>query len=876
MKKNYQPQCIKLSNDIPVILQHHEGAVASLYWWNKVGSQDELPSQYGYAHILEHMLFKDSGAKDSGLPSQGKMAKEIESLGGDVNAYTSFDQTVYHVTCSEHHLEKVLQIFGSIAKPERFLKEDFSREKEVILEELKRSEDSPGRQMFQKAFELTFSKEPYSRPIIGYKRTIKNSTVSQLEKFYKDFYRPENMGLILVGPIGVDSDRSKNLLKVIEKKFGKSVLKSTKGKKKKTEKKRRLKEQLQPQALCQPFDVTTPTMILSFKTPQIEHEDIPALDLLSSVLGMGEMCRLYQSLFYKKSLVTDVSAAVYTLSNSGMFYIYADFEKTENALKVAETIFEQIKKIANEGPSEEELKRVINNLESEKLYSTQSVDSMAGRLGFLNFCVENSNFDQEYLDRVKWVTKQKIQDVAKKYLNASKMNFVLMHSKSEKVKIEKSVITAAKKTISFSSKLGKTNKKSNQVSNVANVIKRKSGLRVVHYERPNSHVFSAHVSLLGGTRLENLKNWGASQLLAMTWTKGTRDKKAQEITKIIEGAAAGIEGASGRNTLGLQVTGLQRDWDKLSHLFSEILINPTFPKDELLHSKRVTEETINGVQDHSAKLCNKIFLETLFESHPYGRSIYGSLGSVSNITSSQLIKLHKSWVKPESMVLSVSGPITSDQLEMLIEQVERPFLNSSFRVIDNGSSLVNEEEPLKGPRWVYENLNREQVHILVGGLGVSIKHKDKMPLRILQTVLGGQSGRLFIELREKQSLAYTVAPVGFEGIERGFVGTYIACSPEKKEQSISGIHKVLERFCKKGPSKAEMKRAQEYYLGSRSMELQGDASLAICNGLELLLTQQLKGETDIVKLVRSVKPEDLKRVCEKYLLNAKMATCVVG
>ncbi len=111
------PEETRLSNGIPVIFQHFDGAVAATYWWVRTGSADESPSEAGYAHFLEHMLFKDAAAKETGRASTGKMASAIESLGGDINAYTSFDQTVYHVTCAAHHWERVIDSFGQMAKP---------------------------------------------------------------------------------------------------------------------------------------------------------------------------------------------------------------------------------------------------------------------------------------------------------------------------------------------------------------------------------------------------------------------------------------------------------------------------------------------------------------------------------------------------------------------------------------------------------------------------------------------------------------------------------------------------------------------------------------------------------------------------------------
>lgn len=165
---------------------------------------------------------------------------------------------------------------------------------------------------------------------------------------------------------------------------------------------------------------------------------------------------------------------------------------------------------------------------------------------------------------------------------------------------------------------------------------------------------------------------------------------------------------------------------------------------------------------------------------------------------------------------------------------------------------------------------------MVGGLGTRITADDRHVMRILQTLLGGQSGRLFIELREKKSLAYTVSPVSFEGIERGYCGTYIACSPQKKDEAIQGIRKVLEDLLRKGPTVQEMNRAKEFYLGRRAMDLQSDSALATHFGLESLYHVPYLSEMQMTKKIKAITARDVQKVCKKYLLDPNQVTCVVG
>lgn len=899
MTKMTQPDLVYLSNGIPVVLQSYDGSVASTYWWIKTGSGDEAPAEAGFAHFLEHMLFKDAAAKETGKASTGQMATAIESLGGDINAYTSFDQTVYHVTCAAQHWEKVLNIFSTIAKPQKFLKADFEREREVILEELRKNQDSPGRQLFQQLFSTTFKKHPYGRPVIGFVKTLKAAKVTELERFYRNHYVSERMGLILVGPFGEPGakagKRKAAILKTLESRFGKAVLPKRSG----PVKARPAEPALNPQSnwVVKPFDVKTPTVSFSFRVPGLNHEDIPALDLLSSILGMGELSRLHQRLFYQTSLATEVSAGLYVPKDPGMLYFQADVVSENQIVPAVEEIFKEFKRIQEEGPTLEELSRVMVNAESERLYSSQTADGMAGRLGFLQFIMGDLTYDRQYLDELRAVDSMKIREVAKKYLDLHRMSGVVMVQKPQEAEAGfdvKPLETLASQYLSpeaaqaaspaFAKARASAGKKS-EISTTES-FRLPSGLRVTFQPRPSSQVFSIHASVLGGVRLEMTpsfiqtgenaeSNWGSSYMMSMAWTKGTSAQNANQITTKVEGRAAGMDGFSGRNSVGLQMTALARDWNYLSSLFTEVLLDPIFPETEVGHVRRIAEDSIRGIEDHSARLCSKLFLESLFESHPYGKMIYGSAESLTKITSERLKRFHRSWVRPDRLVVSVSGNVKRDALEAWLVKLDKDFA-SIATVASGAAELIQSESSLKAPRWIEKPLGRGQLHIMVGGLGLEITSKDRVALQLLETLLGGQSGRLFIELREKKSLAYSVSPVSFEGIERGYIGTYIACSPEKKDEALGGIKMVLEGLAAKGPTDREMKRAKEFYLGRRAMDLQGDSAIAAHMGMEALYGLEHLNELALTRKVAAVSPKEIQAICRRYLVDPYMVTSVVG
>jgi zinc protease len=753
----------------------------------------------------------------------------------------------------------------------------------VILEELRKNEDSPDRMMFQKMFSMTYKKHPYGRPVIGFRKILKAAKVGELEKFYRRRYCAGNMGIVLVGPIDDGTGkRKKALIQKLEKYFGAKVMKKSP-----ELPVARPKEPPFARAAefaVQAFDIKSPKVAFSFRVPDLMHEDLPALDLLSSILGMGELSRLYQRLFYQTSIATDASGGLYVPKDEGMLYFQAEVDAVDKINAASDELLKELRRLVDEGPTEEELKRVLVNAESDRLYATQSADGMASRVGFLRFVLGDLSHDQKYLEELHLVDSAKIREVARTYLDPKRMSCVVMVPKDQAKFATSEIEASTQKHLGDLGKQelgGKTKKIQSSIIPIE-FIDLPSGIRVAYHERPRSQVFSVHSASLGGLRLELAdpvgsaqSDWGSSYMMSLTWHKGTKFKDAMTIARLTEGSAASIDGYGGRNTIGIQATGLARDWGKISDLYGEVLFDASFPESEVTHSRRVAEDSVRSIEDHSGQLCTKLFLETLFEHHPYGKLTTGSIESLEKIDSEKLLAFHQRWIQPKHLVLSVSGAVKRQALDIWLSEIDARAAAFKNHAKPSAHELKDEPE-LKAPRWIEKSLGREQTHILVGGLGTRITADDRHALRLLQTLLGGQSGRLFIELREKKSLAYTVAPVSMEGLERGYVGTYIACSPEKRQEAIDGIAKVLENLAKKGPTSSEMARAKEFYLGRRAMDMQGDSTLAAHYGIETVYGIQHLSEEQIVKKIRAISAKELQNVCRKYFVEPHKVTAIVG
>jgi zinc protease len=865
----------QLSNGIEVLFQNTDSKVAATYWWINAGSADESASEAGYAHFLEHMLFKDAAAKEQGTGSTGQTAQEIESLGGDINAYTTYDQTAYHVTCAALHWVNILKTFLAMARPQKFLELDFQREREVILEEYRKNQDSASRKLFEELFALSFHEHPYRRSVIGTVDSLKAATVKKLTHFYQKHYIPQNMGLIFVGPL--NPAIKKQILQLAEKHLGKSQLKRPA----KVQKIRKpVEPELQPRSVwkCQHFHVETPTAVLGFRVPDVNHPDMAGLDVLAGILGMGESCRLYQSLFYQKAIVTDVSCGMYIPKDPGLLYITFDTDKVEKGEACLEAIYEELQKIKQHPPTIDELTRVITNIESEKIYAQQTVDGIAGRIGFLHFVTANPKFETQYLAALRQVTPEMVQLLAQKYFDYQRLSGSLLVPKASPLFKPSALQKQAKLALSPQKlKPIKTAKPAGP-----QFWKLPSGTQVIYHYRPTG-VFSVHTSLLGGTRLETVSNvgshFGISNLLSQVWTKGSKNYSNEQIIAATESRAAQIDGFSGRNSCGLQLTGLKRDFETLTALFCDTLLRPVFPADQVGHAQRQVYDSIQGIQERSSSVCSELFLNTLFQTHPYGKSVLGTHESVAQISAQHLSKLHQTWLEQHPLVLSLSGDVDQKRLEAFLNLLDTQLLEFRSQNPADPARIhaqLSPESPLDQNRRAQKDLKREQTHIIIGGLGLKMHDPRRFVMNCWEALLGGQSGRLFIELREKQSLAYTVSPLHFEGIEPGFMGIYIACAPAKVQQATEGIAQVVSDLAKKGPTKSELERAKQFYLGRMAMDLQSDQSLSAYYSLNSLYNLPIYSDEELKKQIGKVQPEAISKICRDFLVDAYLTTAIVG
>jgi zinc protease len=389
-----------LPNGIPVIIQEHRGSeLAALQLWVRAGARDETASELGLAHYLEHMLFRGTMSRPTGF-----IEREVEGVGGAMNAGTSWDYTYYYVTLPPARVAHGLELLADISMNAALDASVLEKEKEVVLEEMRLGEDNPRRFLIRTLYGQLFEGHPYGRQIIGTPDLIRMLTRDTLAAFYRHHYAPENFAVVVVGPIATE-----HVLAVARSTFGR-LPRSGHG---------RLPvpapAPLRPQRVDIPREAAHAHLGLGWLAPRLDHADTPAMDLLVAILGGQRSSRLVQSLREQRGLAVGVDAGFTTLAAAGAVVVTAQVEPRNLAPAEAQ-IVEEIRRLRDEGVTAAELRRAITKAEAEHEFATETAQGKAVALGRAEtiWTIED---EVAYVSRLRSVSAEQVRAVARRYLD---------------------------------------------------------------------------------------------------------------------------------------------------------------------------------------------------------------------------------------------------------------------------------------------------------------------------------------------------------------------------------------------------------------------------------------------------------------------------
>jgi zinc protease len=395
------------------------------------------------------------------------------------------------------------------------------------------------------------------------------------------------------------------------------------------------------------------------------------------------------------------------------------------------------------------------------------------------------------------------------------------------------------------------------------------GITVLLKEQRETPTVSLRAAFLGGLRAEPEDQGGLTELFSRVWTGGSQKFSEAEINQKTDEMAAGLGAFSGRNSVGLSMDYLSVYENRMWEIFEDILTAPLFSKDVLDREVQIVRNQIKSRNDNPSQTAILQFMKAMFSAHPYSKDTLGTNESIDKMNRSNLDGYYRKVIGSKNFTLSIVGDFDRKQWLENIERLGKmlpkgePF-NSAFKLED-----ISQEH------YLYQESKKEQSHVIMGVRGLTITDKERYVLEVIQSILSGQGGRLFIELRDKNSLAYSVSPMRMEGLEAGYFGAYIGCSPEKVKKAIGMLKVEFEKLMQTKVPEQELLRAQRYIVGRHDIELQKKSAIGNSILFDRIYGLDPQESLDVADKYFAVTAKDLQALAQR-LFKQHFITSVVG
>ena len=824
-----------LPNGLTLLVQEDRSApVASVQAWVNTGSIHEgkhLGS--GLSHLLEHMLFKGTETR-----STNAIAQSVQDEGGYINAYTSFDRTVYWIDVPKAGLHTAVDLLADACMNSTLPAEEFVKEQEVIRREFAMVADDPDRVNSQQLFTTAYRQHPYQHPVIGHLDTFNALTRDDVMAYYKARYVPNNIVFVVVGDVD-----SAAVLAQLETAFALHPRRALPPEYLPPE-----PPQLGRRVSHKKFPTELSRSALSWHVPNITHPDIPALDVLATVLGDGRSSRLYQRVREQKRLAHSISAFSYVPSEPGLFGVdvTADPDKREAAEAAALEIIAEISRDGISAPELAKAKRVILNNQMNALVTMRG---QASDLGSNWLLTGNLDFSRDYLDAIQRVSPEDIAHVARRYLRDDNQTLVSLDPESLPAAPEPPVVLQAGEIQRFT------------LSN---------GLRLLVREDSRLPLVYLDAVFRGGLLAETAANNGLTKLFSRVLLKGTTTRTAEQMAEEVESVGGSIGSDAGNNSFSVSMEMMQPDLDLGLEILADVLLHPTLPAEVIEREKVIQSAAIKAEDEHLTSVARNLLRSQMFGTHPYALRTSGSAQSVAGLDRAALEAFRQQYLVAGNAVLAVFGNVEAEAVRARVEAL--------FADMPTGQAALQTPPPspaLTEARSVEKFEHKEQAVLMIGYPGTTVDGQDRYALELIDEASSDLGSRFFIRIREELGLAYFVGSSQMLGLAAGVFTFYVGTDPLKVELVKEAFAGEIAKLAADGLTEQELVRAKKKLLGKQAIAYQSNASLAYSSALDELYGLGYLNYKAMAAQLEAVTLEQTREVARRYFHERPSVTVVV-
>jgi zinc protease len=860
-----------LPNGLTLLVRQDRSASAvAIVTYVKAGYFDETDDVVGIAHVLEHMYFK-------GTPSRGvgEIARETKASGGYLNAHTIYDHTSYYTVVPASRFADGLAIQADAYARSVIDAAELAKEIEVIVQEVHRKEDAPAAMAAESLYALMFDRHRIRRWRIGRPEQLRTFTRAGVRSFYENFYRPRNTILSVVGDVDPDEVRRATVSQYgaladvpvirapgpVEDAHLSGAPGAT-----------RYREW--------GGDIAQTQVVLGWHTVPPLHPDSVLLDLAAIILGTGRSSRLYRAV-RERQLATSISAYDYSPTELGVFVIHAECPSASAAV-AARAIWAQVADLREYGVGDRELARAQRLLESRWVRRTESMEGQASYLAEWQ-ALGDWTLGEGYLERALSVTAGDVTAAIRHYLDLGRVSAVVYRpSASPVVAADARALLAdgagpaalgdVAPVTPDAARAGERRTRARvqaerEVAGVR-VYRTAAGVPILISHKAGAQITHAGVFSLGGARDEGVARGGLTTLMARTALKGAAGQSAAQLAEAVEMLGGSIGSSTGSENTGWSISVPARFTAEALQLLAGVVQQPLL-EDAALETERTLALAEHALlRDDMYRYPLRLVAQSAFGDHPYGAGVLGTEASLETITAGDVRAWHAERVLHGPTVI---GVVSGEDPDAVARDVSRVF----------GVLRPGEPSGIAAPAWPrrpvarIEQRAKAQTALALAFPGPARGDSDRTVAELIGTVASGLGGRFFDELRDRQSLAYTVRAFALEWTMAGMFVGYIATSPAKEAVARAGLLGEFAKLCESGVSAEELAEAQTYAVGTHAISRQSGAAVlsevidawVFGEGLEELGT--------FGQRIRAVTTADVQRVARAYFDPSRVAEGVV-
>ena len=804
-----------LANGLTVLIRRDTSApVVAIVTQVKAGYFDETDDVSGIAHVLEHMFFK--GTERRGV---GEIAKETKASGGYLNAHTIYDNTTYFTVLPASGFAAGLDIQADAFANSVIDAAELAKELEVIVQEAKRKTDNPSSVAVETLYELLHDVHRMRRWRIGHEAGLRSLTREAMQKFYRNFYQPSNTILTVVGDVDMDDAMSR-----IVRAYGSlpdSAPVLSPGSSEPHHDEFRYRELS--------GDIEQTQLVFGWRTAPALHEDTPVLDLAASLLSAGRASRLYRAL-RERRIVSSVTAYNYTPTELGVFVIHAELN-ADCAGDAGRGIWDQLRALRDDAIDPLEMERVKRIFESRWIRRQESMEGQATHLSEWE-ALGGWRLGEEYFERFISTTSEQVHDAVRRYLTPERAGMVIYRPAGSP--------EVAASPADMLTTLGSQRPKPLEAlpprdqhaiprasaepqleiteSGVA-VYRTSRGLPILVRKRAGAAIVHLGIHAMGGVRDEPVALAGITNLVASTMIKGTTTRSAAQIAEDSEMLGGSISASVGSESFGWSISVPVQHLEAAAELLADVVLNATLPPEALEIERAVALAEVAALRDDMFGYPMRLVMAGAYRDHPYSRSRLGTEESLRAVE----IADSREWyarLLGSPLVAGIVGDVVAGDAAGIVAR--------EFARVSPGAGA-----PIVQPSWPVEMVvsaesrDKAQTALALAFPGPARNDERRFAARITATIASGLGGRFFDELRDRQSLAYTVHAYIAEHQASGMFLAYIATSPEKEGAAREGLLGEFAKLRETPVTAEELERARKYSIGSHAIRQEsGGAVLA--------------------------------------------------